>query len=92
MRPCVGREEHWHQSTPRGKVSLGQTAHWHSEYTLQNDHIDRHIARPPPDLRQVYTPKTPKRPTSGHTDSSDVPVYMVFLQGVLTVPVGCLAK
>ena len=27
-------------------------------------------------------------------DSSqrDVPVYMVFLQGVLTVPVGCLAK
>ena len=41
---CVGREEHWHQSAPCRKVSLGQTAHWHSEHTLQKDHIDRHIA------------------------------------------------
>ena len=44
LRPCMGREEHWHQSSPCGKVSLGQTAHWHGEYTLQKDHIDRHIA------------------------------------------------
>ena len=26
------------------------------------------------------------------SSQSDVPVYVVFLQGVLTVPVGCLAK
>ena len=32
------------ESTPCGKVSLGQTAHWHSEYTLQKGHTDRHIA------------------------------------------------
>ena len=31
-------------STTCGKVSLGQTAHWHSEYTLQTGHTDRHIA------------------------------------------------
>ena len=46
-------------------------------------------------MRFFFRPKN--GPTRGHTrslDSSqrDVPVYVVFLQGVLTVPVGCLAK
>ena len=31
-------------SAPCGMVSLGQTAHWHSEYTLQKGHTHMRIA------------------------------------------------
>ena len=38
LRPCVAGTGTGTTSTPCGKVSLGQTAHWHSEYTLQKGH------------------------------------------------------
>ena len=44
LRPCVAGTSTGTTSTPCGKVALGQTAHWHSEYTLQKGNTDRHIA------------------------------------------------
>ena len=44
LRPCVGWEEHWHHEyTPRKGLTWPDSP-LHSEYTLQKDHIDRHIA------------------------------------------------